>query len=150
MELSKEIDELTYKIIGICMEVHRELGPGLPEEYYQKSLEVEFAEQGVLFEAQKPLPLHYKQVQVGMNYLDFEIVEALILEIKSVNQLTNVHMFQVLKYLAVSNLQVALLVNFGKARLEYRRLLPTKKWQEFKMNSLFEAIELEQATRGNL
>ena len=61
--------------------------------------------------------------------------EELILEIKSVNQLTNVHMFQVLKYLAASNLQVALLVNFGKAKLEYKRILPTSKWQNCKLNS---------------
>jgi GxxExxY protein len=135
MELSKEIDNLTYKIIGICMEVHRELGPGFPEEYYQKALEVGFAERNVLFEAQKPIPLYYKQIQVGMNYLDFEIGEILILEIKSVSQLTNVHMFQVLKYLAASGLNVALLVNFGKSKLEYKRILPTKKWQEFKVNS---------------
>ena len=135
MEISNNINELTYKIIGACMEVHRELGPGFPEEYYQKALELEFAEQNVLFEAQKPFALYYKQVQVGMNYLDFEIGEVLILEIKSVNQLTNIHMFQVLKYLAASELDVALLVNFGKAKLEYKRILPTKKWQEFKSNS---------------
>ena len=135
MELSKEINELTYKVIGSCMEVHSQLGPGFPEEYYQKALEIEFAEQDVLFEAQKSLPLYYKQVQVGMNYLDFEINETLILEIKSVNQLTNIHMFQVLKYLAASELDVALLVNFGRAKLEYKRILPTEKWQEFKNDS---------------
>ena len=135
MELPKEINELTYKVIGVCMDVHRELGPGFPEEYYQKALELEFVTQGIICEAQKPLPMLYKETQVGMNFLDFEIDEKLILEIKSVHQLTNVHMFQVLKYLSVSNFDVALLVNFGKEKLEYRRILPTSKWQEFKNNS---------------
>ena len=77
----------------------------------------------------------YKGTRIGLNFLDFEIDEKLILEIKSVNQLTNVHLFQVLKYLSVAELQVALLVNFGKAKLEHKRILPTKKWQEFKENS---------------
>jgi len=135
MEFSQELNELTYKIIGICMEVHGELGPGFPEECYQLALEHEFKDRDVTSESQKPLPMLYKDVQVGMNYLDFNIDEKLILEIKSVNQLTNVHFFQVLKYLAVGDRDVALLVNFGKAQLEYKRILPTKKWQEFKLNS---------------
>lgn len=135
MELPKEINDLTYKVIGICMDVHREIGPGFPEEYYQKALEMELDNQGIAFEAQKPLPMLYKETQIGMNYLDFEIGEKLILEIKSVNQLNNVHMFQVLKYLSVSNLDIALLVNFGNEKLEYKRFLPTQKWQEYKKNS---------------
>ena len=135
MEISKEINDLTYKVIGTCMDVHRILGPGFPEEYYQKALELELNFHGIIFEAQKPLPMVYKETQIGMSYLDFEIEEKLILEIKSVNQLNNVHMFQVLKYLAASNLEVALLVNFGKDKLGYQRLLPTSKWQKFKKNS---------------
>jgi len=118
MELSKEITDFTCKVIGVCMDVHREIGPGFPEEYYQKALELEFEERHIPFEPQKPLPMFYKDHQIGLNYLDFEIDEKLILEIKSVNKLTEVHLFQVLKYLAVSGLDLALLVNFGNARLE--------------------------------
>ena len=135
MELSKEITDLTYRVIGVCMEVHRELGPGFPEEYYQKALEFEFPERKIVAEPQKALVMPYKNIQVGLNYLDFEIEGKLILEIKSVNRLNEVHMFQVLKYLAVSNLPVALLVNFGNTKLEQRRILPTSKWQEFKSRS---------------
>jgi GxxExxY protein len=135
MELSKEITDLTYKVIGVCMDVHREVGPGFPEEYYQKALELEFGERQISFEPQKPLPMFYKDHQIGLNYLDFEIDEKLILEIKSVNRLSEVHLFQVLKYLAVSCLDVALLVNFGNAKLEQKRILPTAKWQEFRNQS---------------
>ena len=135
MDLPKEITDLTYKVIGICMEVHRELGPGFPEEYYQKALEFEFSGGKIAAEPQKSLVMLYKNIQVGLNYLDFEIEKKLILEIKSVNRLNDVHMYQVLKYLAVSNLSVALLVNFGNAKLEHRRVLPTRKWQEFRSNS---------------
>ncbi len=135
MELPAEITDLTYKVIGVCMDVHREIGPGFPEEYYQKALQVEFADRKIPFLSQRPLPMVYKDTQIGLNFLDFEIEDKLILEIKSVNQLTDVHLFQVLKYLSVSGLQVALLVNFGKGKLEHKRILPTKKWQEFKEDS---------------
>ena len=130
MKLSQELEDLTYKIVGICMEVHRELGPGFPEEYYQKALEIEFQACGVTFEPQKPIPMLYKETQIGMNYLDFDIDEQMILEIKSVNALNNIHLFQTLKYIGVTKRPVALLVNFGKASLEYKRVLPTKKMQE--------------------
>ncbi|HGJ64389.1 TPA: GxxExxY protein [bacterium] len=130
MKLSQELEDLTYKIVGICMQVHRELGPGFPEEYYQKALEIEFQACGVTFEPQKPIPMLYKEIQIGMNYLDFDIDEQLILEIKSVNALNNIHLFQTLKYIGVTQRPVALLVNFGKSSLEYKRILPTKKMQE--------------------
>jgi len=121
MKLSQELEDLTYKIVGICMEVHRELGPGFPEEYYQKALEIEFQACGVTFEPQKPIPMLYKETQID---------EQMILEIKSVNALNNIHLFQTLKYIGVTKRPVALLVNFGKASLEYKRVLPTKKMQE--------------------
>ena len=134
MDLSKEITDLTYQVIGVCMDVHRELGPGFPEEYYQRALEFEFKERSMAFEPQKPLSMLYKDQKIGINYLDFEIDKRLILEIKSVNKLTEVHLFQVIKYLTVSGLDVALLVNFGNAKLEYKRIRPPGKWQEFKKN----------------
>jgi GxxExxY protein len=134
VDLPKEITDLTYEVIGVCMEVHRELGPGFPEEYYQRALEFEFPERKIAAEPQKAFVMPYKNIHVGMNYLDFVIEEKLILEIKSVNRLNEIHMFQVLKYLAVSNLPVALLVNFGNAKLEQRRILPTAKWQEYRNN----------------
>ena len=133
MELSKELKDLCYRIIGICMEVHRELGPGFPEEYYQKALEYEFAQAGVGFEPQKPLIVSYKEIQVGMNFLDFLIDEKLILEIKSVKEINDIHRFQVIKYFASSEYIVALLVNFGGVKLEYERMLPPIKIQQRKL-----------------
>ncbi len=113
------------------MEVHRELGPGFPEEYYQKALELEFPRKDVSFVPQQPFPMMYKETQIGLNYLDFDIEEQVILEIKSVNRLNDIHLFQVLKYLAVTRRSIALLVNFGNTKLDYKRILPTKKIQEF-------------------
>ena len=130
MKISNELNELCYKIIGICMEVHNTVGPGFPEEYYQKALEIEFANNKVRFELQNPLPMLYKGTQIGINYLDFLIEEKIILEIKSVRSLDNVHLWQALKYVQVSGLDVALLVNFGQTKLQYKRVLPTLKMQK--------------------
>ena len=91
------------------------------------------------FESQKPIPMFYKEFQVGMNYLDFVIEDQVILEIKSVNQLTNEHMFQVLKYLSVSDYEVALLVNFGRSSLQHKRILPSMKIQKFRERKRFTA-----------
>jgi len=102
-----------------------------PPKAGQKALEIEFGEQKISFESQKPVQMLYREIQIGMNYLDFDVEEKVILEIKSVNQLTKTHLFQVLKYLAVVKRSVALLVNFGNPSLEYKRIYPTKKIQEF-------------------
>lgn len=132
ISIPKEIDGLCYKIIGICMNIHSEVGPGFPEEYYQKALEIEFNDSHLSHEPQQPVQVLYKEILLGMNFLDFLIEERLILEIKSVNQLTNVHKFQVLKYLGYTGLDYALLVNFGRESLQYERILPTRKMLEFR------------------
>ena len=136
MQDPKEFEELTYSIIGICMKVHSGLGPGFPEEYYQKALEYEFESQGVAFEPQKPVQVFYKEVQVGLNYLDFVIDEKIILEIKSAKRLDDVHQFQVMKYFASTDYRIALLVNFGSISLEHKRILPPLKIQEFRKKSV--------------
>lgn len=138
IKITKEIEELCYKIIGICMKIHSEVGPGFPEEYYQKALEIEFTDNHTHFVPQCPVSILYKDIQLGLNYLDFLIDEKIILEIKSVNALTDVHMFQTIKYLGYTNLDIALLVNFGKIKLEYKRVLPTRKMLEFRQRSKFQ------------
>jgi len=135
VKITKEIEDLCYKIIGICMDVHAEVGPGFPEEYYQKALEIEFANNHMSFVPQCPVSIFYKGIQIGLNYLDFLIDGKIILEIKSAYALTNVHMFQTIKYLGYTNLDIALLVNFGKTTLEYKRVLPAKKMLEFRQRN---------------
>ncbi|MBL7191699.1 GxxExxY protein [bacterium] len=118
------------------MKVHTVLGPGFPEEYYQKALEYEFEKNKIPFESQKPVQVMYEEIQVGLNYLDFLIDEILILEIKSCNGLNNVHRFQVIKYLASTNYPISLLINFGREKLEQDRILPPLKIQEQKEYNL--------------
>ena len=118
------------------MKIHNEVGPGFPEEYYQKALGIEFGEQKIAFEPQCPVPILYHDIQIGMNFLDFLIEERIILEIKSVHTLTNVHLFQVLKYLGYTKLDIALLINFEREHLEFKRVLPTEKMMKFRMDKL--------------
>ena len=132
VKITKDIEELCYKVLGLCMQIHSEVGPGFPEEYYQKALEIEFRDSNIDIIPQHPIPVLYKNIQIGINFLDFLIEEKLVLEIKSVVGLNNVHLFQTLKYLDYTSLDVALLVNFGKTSLEYKRVLPTKKMLEFR------------------
>jgi len=132
IQFTKEINDLTYKIIGACMKVHNGIGPGFPEEYYQNALVYEFTKQDIPFEAQKPLIVYYEDVQVGISFLDFLIDDIVILEIKSLAALNNVHKYQVMKYFASSEYSVGLLVNFGAERLQYERLVPPEKIQKWK------------------
>ncbi len=132
VHITDEINALCYRINGICMKIHSEVGPGFPEEYYQRALEIEFSEQHISFEPQRPVPFLYRDSLLGMNYLDFLIEEKIILEIKSVHALTNVHLFQVLKYIGVTGLEIALLINFGREKLECRRVLATEKMMKFR------------------
>ena len=119
--------DLTYKIIGAAMNVHSTLGPGHPEEVYQKALEYEFQAQKIPFESQKAVSILYKGTQVGLRYLDFLVEDKVIMEIKSVSQIDLLHEWQVLSYFAATPYEVALLINFGKLKLEYKRMLPSKK-----------------------
>ena len=132
VELTDAINALCYRINGICMKIHTEVGPGFPEEYYQRALEHVFADEAIPFEPQKPVPIMFRDIQLGINYLDFLIDEKIILEIKSANVLSSVHMFQTLKYIGYTGLDIALLINFGKEKLEYKRVLATQKMLEFR------------------
>jgi GxxExxY protein len=128
--------DLTYKIIGVAMTVHSTLGPGHPEEIYQKALEYELRDNKIPFENQKAISILYKGCQVGLRYLDFLVDDKVILEIKSVNQLEVLHEWQVLSYFAATPYEVALLINFGKPKLEYKRMLPSKKILEHRKKGI--------------
>ena len=119
--------DLTYKIIGAAMEVHNYLGPGHNEEVYQKALEKELGIKGIAFEPQKSVSIEYKGSQVGLRFLDFVIEYKIIVEIKAVSELTSLHQWQVLYYFAATKYQIALLINFGSEKFEYKRLLPNEK-----------------------
>lgn len=117
-------DKQTYKIIGICMEVHNILGPGLLEAVYQESLEIEFSLQKIEFISQPEVKINYKNIQLKKYYKpDFIIENNIILEIKSEKILTNSDDAQIINALKLTEKSKGLLVNFGNFKLEYKRFV---------------------------
>jgi GxxExxY protein len=113
-----------FKIIGCCMEVHRELGKGHDEVIYKDALEIEFKSQGVNFTREREYTLSYKGVILPHKYFaDFVVMDKIILEAKAIESLTDSHVKQTLNYLAASKLKLGLLVNFGEDSLNYKRVV---------------------------
>jgi GxxExxY protein len=105
--------EITEQVIGACIEIHKQLGPGLLESAYEECLGYELSALGISFERQKPLPVKYKSVSLDCSYrLDVVVEEKIILELKTVEHLLPVHEAQLLTYLKLSGLTLGLLVNF--------------------------------------
>ncbi len=114
-----EINEITEKIIGCAIELHRNLGPGLLESTYEACLYYELQKVGLNVKTQLGLPLIYKEIRLEVGYrMDFLIEERVVLEIKSVEALNDIHTAQVLTYLKLSNCKIGLLINFNVLRLK--------------------------------
>ena len=125
--------ELTYKIIGCAMAVHNELGPGLREGIYQRALSVKIDEAGLSHEDEKDIELFLDGVRVGLLYLDHLVEDSVIVEVKALrHRLTDDAVGQVITYLAATGYPVGLLINFAGKSLEYRRILPPKKLDDWK------------------
>ena len=125
--------DITYKIIGAAMEVHNKLGPGHKESVYQKALSAKMLEAGLSFEEEKPIEIFIDDVAVGLLYLDHLVEGVVVVEEKAFSHLlTDEEVAQVITYLAATGLPVGLLLNFGRKRLEFKRIFPPKKlegWQ---------------------
>jgi len=114
-----EFEELSSKVIGCAIEVHRELGPGLLESTYEQCLARELTLNGIRFELQHPLPVEYKGVCPDCGYrVDIMVEEKLILELKSVDGFKAIHEAQLLTYMKLANLKIGLLINFNVTRLK--------------------------------
>ncbi len=111
-------NEITHKIIGAAIEVHRELGPGLLESAYEECLAHELTLRRLSFERQKPLPVIYKGIQVECGFrLDFLVSDLVVVELKAVEDLTKIHQAQVMTYLKLTHCRLGLLINFNTYRL---------------------------------
>jgi GxxExxY protein len=108
------INELTEKVIGACIEVHRNTGPGLLESAYQQCLCHELTLQGIKFQLQLPLPVNYKGTLLDCGYrVDLLIEDCLLLELKSIDKILPIHKAQLLTYLRLGGWKVGLLINFN-------------------------------------
>ncbi len=114
--------ETTSKIIGCAMEVHNTLGNGFQEVVYQRCMAIEMENQGMEFAREQEIPIFYKEIQVGTRRVDSLVNSQIMVELKTIAALEDVHIAQCLNYLEAYNLEVGLLINFGGRKLEFRRL----------------------------
>ena len=118
---------LCYRITGAAMAVHNALGPGHKEAHYHQALYVELAGMGLAVEKEKRIEVMMDGVGVGLLYLDLLVEQAVVVELKAFSHLlTEEEDAQVLTYLGATGLPVGMLYNFGRRRLQYRRILPAK------------------------
>ena len=122
-----------YKIIGACMEVHKELGHGFLEAVYQEALEREFSSQGILYEREKQLKINYKNTILNKTYFaDFVCYNKILIELKAVKELKSDHEAQLFNYLKATGVQLGILINFGESSLKQKRIVCTSgKYQNF-------------------
>ncbi len=116
--------EESYELIGTCMEVHNNLGPGFLEIVYKDALEFEFRKANILYEREKEYEVNYKNIILPHKfYADFVVHDKIILEVKGVSGIADEFIAQSINYLKVSGNKLALLVNFGELKLNYKRLI---------------------------
>jgi len=118
--------DLTRKIIGCAMEVHRTLGNGFQEVIYQRALEIEMAQQGLAFSREHEMDIFYKGTKIGNRRVDFFVEAKVMVEIKAVKELEDVHLAQAINYLEAYGLEVGLLLNFGSRSLQFKRVMKPK------------------------
>jgi GxxExxY protein len=127
-------DDITYKINGCAMKVHNTLGNGFQEVIYQRCLVIELERAGLSFGREVEQELYYEGIHVGERRADFIIENDVIVELKAVNNLENVHLAQVKNYLVAYNKPIGLLINFGATSLQFKKIynpkheLNTKKY----------------------
>ncbi len=118
------LKEEAYRIIGVCMEIHRHLGAGFLEIVYKDALEYEFRCRGIVYEREKEYFVHYKGIVLPHRfYADFVVEGEIILEVKGKSGIADEHVAQAINYLRVSGNKLALVVNFGEEKLTYKRVV---------------------------
>jgi GxxExxY protein len=118
--------EITSKVIGAAMEVHKILGNGFQEVIYQRALGKEMHLHGLTFQREFEMPIFYKHEQIGTRRVDFIVEQVISIEIKALVQLEDVHLAQAINYLEAYNLEVGMLINFGAKSLQFKRLINSK------------------------
>ncbi len=118
-------NDLTYRIIGAAMAVHNGIGPGYKEEVYERALAIELERRQIAARRQVPVEVQYEGAPVALFYLDIFVEQRVVVEVKALNHaMTGDELAQVINYLKATGASVGLLLNFGRRRLEYKRVFP--------------------------
>ena len=115
-------EELTHKIIGCAMKVHSTLGNGFQEVIYQRALAIEFYKQGISFQREMEMTIYYEGEDIGTRRVDFFAEQNIMIELKAIIKLEEVHLAQAMNYCQAYNLPIGLLINFGAKSLEFKRV----------------------------
>ncbi len=115
-------EELTGKIIGCAMKVHSTLGNGFQEVIYQRALAIEFKKQDLKFEREMEMSIYYEGVNIGTRRVDFFVEDFVMVELKAIIKLEDVHLAQAMNYLEAYKMEIGLLINFGAKSLEFKRI----------------------------
>lgn len=118
----EKVNALTHKIIGCAMQVHKVLGNGFQEVIYQRALAIELTHQGLMFEREKEMQLFYREQPIGTRRVDFFVEEAVMVEIKAIEKILDVHKAQAINYCEAYNIADGLLINFGSKSMEFKRV----------------------------
>jgi GxxExxY protein len=125
-EKDYKYSDITRKIIGAAMKVHSTLGNGFQEVIYQRALAIEMADQSLSFQRELEMEIYYDAQEIGTRRVDFLVEEKVMVELKALTTLEDVHLAQAINYLEAYGLEVGLLINFGAKSLEYRRVVNSK------------------------
>ncbi len=120
------VNDLTHKIIGCAMTVHSSLGNGFQEVIYQRALAIELQFQGLSFEREMEMSIFYRKVHIGTRRVDFFVENAVMVELKAVEKIEDVHKAQAINYCEAYNIADGLLINFGARSLEFKRVYNKK------------------------
>lgn len=115
--------DITEQILGAAFEVHNELGPGFLESVYEEAMYHELALRGVPCQRQVQIPIHYKNIEVGKHVIDLLVNDQVVVELKAITELADVHKVILLSYLAATKRPVGLLINFGQPSVIYKRIV---------------------------
>ena len=120
--------DVTSKIIGCAIEVHNNLGNGFQEVVYQRALSIEMNLQNIFHEREKEMPLSYKGYSIGTRRVDFFVDKKIMVELKAIKAIEDVHLAQAINYLEAYNMEIGLLINFGSIKLQVKRVMkPLRK-----------------------
>ncbi len=118
--------DITEKIIGCAMKVHTTLGNGFQEVIYQRALAIEMEKQGLSYVREQEMSIFYDGHEIGTRRVDFFVEKKVMVELKALTALEDVHMAQAINYLEAYNMEIGLLINFGAKRLQFKRLIHSR------------------------